>query len=396
MKIIINENSLHGIKESLENKLPDFIYKAIKTNNTSLGDCAAFPPNDEMGYAYSLIKERFSQVSNAIEKYGYESYDESFLISRLGKLINSAIKIESGLKNHLEKLCEVYANKVLHTPSDTILLDCKLVKKIETKQTIRILPESTYGNTAYTFDDVEDIEFSNKAVAKRRFVDSLIQGIAYDLTWRNGNWLYDIEKLSSELPSIYLEIKDIENYLLFIKKEKISDKNPLQDSFVEVKLGRGAEKTSIKSQGIIFPYLLRETFRGFLELFSSHGLPNDNEKAMYVIKKADFVLAEPWDMRFGVLLWRKIRSNYDGYTEDLIPYLFAQVCELGSDDFNDAMKNMLAGTVKGKKMFRYLVDNVKNDMEYNEFKDRLASKNASFAMINDEYISTDELDKMNL
>lgn len=101
-------------------------------------------------------------------------------------------------------------------------------------------------------------------------------------------------------------------------------------------------------------------------------------------------------MRFGVLLWRKIRSNYDGYTEDLIPYLFAQMCELGSDDFNDAMKNMLAGTVKGKKMFRYLVDNVKNDMEYNEFKDRLASKNASFAMINDEYISTDELDKMNL
>lgn len=394
MKITINENSLQGLKASLDNKLPDFIYKAIKEDNTSLGDCAAFPPNDEMGYAYSLIKERFSQVSGNIEKYGYESYDEDFLISRLGKLVNSAIRIEEGLKSQLEKLCSVYVDKVLNTPSDTVTLKCKLVKKIETKHAIRILPESMYGNTAYTFDDVEDIEFSNKAVAKRRFVNSLIQGIAYDLTWGNGKWLYEVEKLSKDLPHIYLEIKDIENYLLFIKKEKITDKNPLQNSFVEVKLGRGIEKTEIKSQGVIFPYLLRETFRGFLELFSSQGLPEDNKKAMYVIKKADFILAEPWDIRFGVLLWRKIKRNYDGYREDLIPYLFADMCKLGSDDFNDAMRNMLAGTRKGKEMFMHMVDNVRNDAEYNEFRNRIKSRNASFAMINDEYMSIEDLDKM--
>ena len=393
MKIIISEDSILGLKKHVDEKLPEFIYSALKKNDTSLGDSKAFPPNDEMGYAYSVIKERYLQVIKRIEERGYEDGSEEFLFNRLGKLTSMAIRIESGLKNQLEKLCIDYVNNVLNTPADTVTLKCKLVNKIQTKRPIRILPETTYGSDTYTFDDVEDIEFSNNAVAKRRFIDSLIQGISYDLTWNDADWMRSIESISKELPEIYSEMNDIDNYLLFKRKDEISDKNPLQNSFVEVKLGHGVEKTVIKSQGILFPYLLRETFRGFLELFSSHGLPNDNIRAMYVIKKADFVMAEPWDLRFGVILWDKIKSNSPLYDKSVVPYLFADICEMDYDEFNDSIKNFLAKTNKGKSLFDRLVRSVKRNREYNMFKNKLALKNKNYAMINDEYLTPDEIDK---
>ena len=42
-KIILSHNNLNVIKESLDylksNKLPNYVYKSVKSHNTSLGDC---------------------------------------------------------------------------------------------------------------------------------------------------------------------------------------------------------------------------------------------------------------------------------------------------------------------------------------------------------------------
>ena len=53
--------------------LPNFIYNAIKGNNTSLGDCEAFPPDDEFGYLYTLIKHRYKEVVDVMDTYDYTS-----------------------------------------------------------------------------------------------------------------------------------------------------------------------------------------------------------------------------------------------------------------------------------------------------------------------------------
>ena len=80
------------------------------------------------------------------------------------------------------------------------------------------------------------------------------------------------------------------------------------------------------------------------ELFSSHGLPDDNDKAMYIIRKSDFILAEPWDLRIGIGLMNVLYKNItDKYDSDIlkhtnrIPFLFTKLCELKIDDFNDVM-----------------------------------------------------------
>ena len=63
-------------------------------------------------------------------------------------------------------------------------------------------------------------------------------------------------------------------------------------------------KAVIKARGMVFPVLLHELCKGVMEVLSLNGLPKQDNIAQYVVDKADFIQAEPWDMRFGPGLWR--------------------------------------------------------------------------------------------
>ena len=52
-------------------------------------------------------------------------------------------------------------------------IKCKLVDRIKFKNAVRLRPESD-GDIKYTFTDVHDIDFSKKAIGKRRVINSLI------------------------------------------------------------------------------------------------------------------------------------------------------------------------------------------------------------------------------
>ena len=79
----------------------------------------------------------------------------------------------------------------------------------------------------------------------------------------------------------------------------------------------------------------------------SHGLPEDNNRAMYLIRHADFMMAEAWDLRFGVSLWKSIiGEETDG---SIIPYVTSEISTLETEDFFNIIKEILSGTKKGKK-----------------------------------------------
>ena len=50
---------------------------------------------------------------------------------------------------------------------------------------------------------------------------------------------------------------------------------------------------------MIFPILLTESIRGILELSASFGLPDEQDLSNQVMKIADSLEYEPWDMRLG-------------------------------------------------------------------------------------------------
>ena len=249
-------------------KLPQFIYKAIVNKSTSLGDNEALPPFGDFGFEYYVVKKGFEEADEIINNYikdgELESKDVDYLVSVLSHKIEQCKKIEQTLKPQLEKLCENIVNSAFSIPSDTINIKCRLVGDVKPKNSIRVLPENDTDGNVYDFEDVDEVVLTNKVILKRRFINSLIQGISYWLSTDLDDWHDTVSEMNHDLWGLWYDIKYISDYLLYTKKDEINEKHPNLLSYVEVKLGKKGRKTNIDAQGIIFPYLLRDTFRGLL------------------------------------------------------------------------------------------------------------------------------------
>lgn len=381
-KIYIKEDSIRNIAKG--NLLPRFLFDMVKNHNTSLGDSEAFPRSDGYPFDYTLLKKRYEEVCNEAEAFGLRDMSEDDLMSELSSLIRLCKKFEEPIRDSLERVCENALNKLFAIPPEMINISLKLVDKVKFKGAIRMRPESS-EDVEYTFKDIADIDLSNKAVSKRRFINALIQGASYTYANIEGLYVDELDRINPELLRGYRMIRVINDYLLFTKKEVLSDDKPMQGSYVETHLGGSDTRTTIKVQGILFPLLLQEAIKGLFELFSAHGLPNDKTKAEYIVKKADFILAEPWDMRLGVGLWKSIF----GVVEDtnMVPYVFSDLVNLPTDVFNSSVKEILSKTEKGMNIIDDLIKTAEYDSGYQEFTNRINAKNLDKSLIKDSYFN---------
>jgi hypothetical protein len=389
-KVHINEESMKSVRKN--KVLPDFLFRMLKTHTTSLGDNEAFPSGDDYDFDYTVIKKRFSDVSDEIKDVGVESTDPDYLVSELSSLVKECMEREKPMRNTLERMCENLVNRLFAIPMDIVNMSFKLTEKITYNKSPRIQPEPS-KSTGVKFRDTEDMENSRKSVAKRRFINSLIQGGAYHLMLQ----LLEDEELNgicNDMMPLYRKVIAINDYLLFTRKDKITDERPMQGSYVEVHLGSDVERCSIDAQGLIFPLLLQESIRGLLELFSSHGLPKDADKAKYIIKRADFLMAEPWDMRFGPELWEMI---FGGVRDtNILPYLFMRFVKLPVEEFNRSSKEILAGTESGERILADMISDATHEYEYRGFENRVNARNVSKAIVTDGYFTASEISGLEL
>ena len=375
-------------------KLPSFLFKKVKEHKTSLGNNEAFPPEEDFPFDYKILKTRFEEVINKINEYeDIESLEENYLISLLNKLITQCKEKENPIKEHIEKLCEKIVSETFRIPNETINLNIKLTDKLSPSKQFNLTPPTSKERT-FDFEDLNDFKDSEKVILKRRLINSLIQGASYEYSTKTVMHLDEISSLLSDLKPLYERIIVINDFLLFTKKESITDDKIHQGAIVEVLLGRGDEKTEINVQGLTFPFLLNETFRGMFELFAAHGLPQDIDKANYILQQADFLLAEPWDLRMGVTLWNILSENVYGY--ESMPYFFMSLCEMNTDEFNLNLKEVFAQTKKGKQFIIDLNEYALKEAEYDSDIEPLDINDVDNELITDAYISSDGLDYYHL
>lgn len=391
--ILTSESIIKNAKRLTESvsgfKLPKFIFKRVKDHNTSLGDNEAFPPTDVYPFDYSILKKRLEEVTNNISKFYGENLDVNYLSNELSRLLKECVEIEKPFRKNLETLCENIIYDLFSVPSETVNFKCSLVDKVSPSRMPNVMPEDE-DNRNFDFEDLEDYGNASKIVLKRRLINSLIQGASYEYAFSFLDHKNELDKMNGYLCGLYERIIALNDYLLFNKQENITDKHNMQGGYVEVMLGRGKDKTEITAQGMIFPYLLHDSIRGFMELFASHGLPKDVKKANYIIGKADFLLAEPWDLRLGVGLWSYFGDVIDDTT--ILPYFFSSLCAMQVGDFNDSLREVFASTKKGQSILRDLYSNATRNLERQDFISTMKQKNSEVSMINDNYISADELD----
>lgn len=386
------DNKKHINEGILSDSLPEDVKMALLNNTTSLGNNPAIPDIYDMPFLLKIANNRFDDIKNVLLNIGeIDDFEDTEINSMLAKLINKCKEMERPYRNELEKLCVNYVIDTFNVPEDSVELNVSLSDTIDLSAK-SIIVEPIDGDDDFQFDDVEMASSIRGEIYKRRILDALCMGEAIVLSSDIDSYADSISKFSPELCTLYLKILALNNYSMYMEDDLgIDDENKKQLGTVNVEFGNEGEQVRITAQGVIFPVLLSETLRGFMELFVSHGLPKNKKMAEIVIGKSDFLKAEPWDMRLGPSLWIIMSKSFNDLTLDELPYLLRRIASLDIEKFNFLMKEVFARTKKGRQIMSKICAKAKDDIEYTRFTDRMSKMKVDKSIITDEFINENEL-----
>lgn len=392
--IYITEEQEKVLSENiLLDSLPEDITNTILKNGTSLKNNPAIPNIFEHSYLEKIMNKRFVEVTDELKKIGeINDVPDNNIPTVLNKLILKCQEIEKPYRSELEKLCYNYLVDLFDIPDDTVTIDFRLVDEVEIDTHV-IKLDPVYGDDdEIEYDDLIQAETVRDEIYKRRMLDVLSMGAGMQVSSSIKSYLSDIYDIEPKLPDLYRKILALNNYLLLTRENlDMTEENHMQMGTVEIILGNEKEKVRINAQGEIFPVLLSECVRGFMELFASHGLPKDKSVLDVVISKSDYLKAEPWDMRIGPSLWTILSESFGEIDFTTIPFLYKRIACLSCKNFNKLMQEVLAKTRTGKRLMGKLVEKSKKDKEYNKFSDKMSKLKTDKSIITDEYINEDEL-----
>lgn len=367
-------------------ELPDFIQNAIINNTTSLGSHPAFPPDEEETFIGSLIKRTYSEVMD-----GVDNVNPKEIANNISNLINQCIELEAPSHQALEKLCMDICTATFDIPDDTINIDLHLVNECDMSN-YRMVPTPTQD---LTFDDIEDMRNLSDKIYQRRMIDALISGAACSFAANLENYIGKVYSINPKLPFLYQEIIKWNNVLLFNQKDTIRGMEKNNSGKVDVNVPGSGTRIGINAEGIIFPVLLEYAIRGLLETASLRGLPSDTKRAEYIMSKADYRLAENWDMRIGVPLWKLLQQNIEmaGYDSTALGmnFIIMELASLETDTFNTYLQNCFQKTHKGVSMTKELCDTISYNKELDTFDNFIKTQNAKAAINDSEEYTPEEL-----
>jgi len=241
-------------------------------------------------------------------------------------------------------------------------------------------PEQEGGDEDQALDnEVEiagELEHLNLEKAKRRLINSMIQGSAM-----KGYYMYHYaaERIAQITGSEDL----IRNYGIMMS---VNDSLywQLPDQALDMAMGGGGEAMAGKEEvdrntdpptiiarGVTFPVLVHELIKGVMELLAIHGEPEVG--GIEVGMSEDTLEKEIWDIRLGPSIWNRIRAQFpeeillDENQRHLQNFLLIAIFKLPARDFLVFVKEVLSGTERGQGMMTQLMDGVR--ASFNEDED---------------------------
>lgn len=380
----INEGRIkydEGCGERMHPKLEE----QLRERTHSLGKHPIFPNSEEMHFEEKIMSKRFSEVVNNYKRqFDVEEVDTTQAIMEMMPIVAETMKVEGRYKKELEEL----AVKMIRQEYDMGEDDVEIIAELTPNISIEGLRQNP------TPVVIEDMEFDNHGsleaaegeVYKRRFVNAMIQGAA-----KKGHHMFhladgELTGLNPTLPNKYAKMMAAADlgYLT-------SDDSTPKKAGGLVNVDFSGEKPVIHAQAMVFPVLIHELVKGVMEILSCHGLPEDEKLTEYVMGKADFMNAEPWDMRLGPALWERFTSCIDPKDFDKKHHIYADLVSLPTEEFNHTMREIMLGTTEGKNCIREIVAEIDADMERDEYEQAMREASSS-----DDTLGYDDLDDIDL
>jgi hypothetical protein len=387
-RIYITEEIAAELSEMVSplSELPQDIKNVLRNHKTSLGTHPSFPPEEEIPFDTLVTQERLEEVVAKVKSVVIDNYQPKNIEKHLQNLIKKCKDIESNFKTQLENLCYNYVIDLFQIPEGLVAFDCTLVENVDsdkapikTKETIE-------------FDNIKQRTRLHDAVYKRRIINAIITGGALRLSWIDKRLIGEIYELNPELPSLYRDIVILNEYLLFTKNNMgISEKNKKQSGISYLTIGDENTKNKVMVQAEIFPILLYESIRGVLEMFAAYGLPSSKQECAYVMSKADFINAEPWDMRMGPELWDYLMDAFDNPETSDLPMILTILFSQQTEKFNNILQEIFGKTKASKTITQKILNKAYSELEIDDFEELMHKKQTENDIITDNYFLPEEL-----
>jgi hypothetical protein len=378
----LNEGVVYG--ENISERMHPQLEQELAERKHSLGKHPAIPEGDENNFEQKIMGKRFSEVVNRYKRaFDVENIDNEQLLTQMMPMVHETMAMESKHKKALEKLAEKMIRQEYDMSEDVVEIKVKLSPNIMLEGTKK---HPTPKSNDYQFESHEDMVNAKDEVYKRRFLNAMIQGAA-----KKTNHMFhmvddELTELDPRLLNRYSKVMSAADYMYYVipKMDNGTNGGVVKVTFPTTE----NPKAVIEAEAMIFPVLIHELVKGVMELLSAHGSPKDKKLGDYVIDKADFLAAEPWDMRIGPALWDRFTNCIDSDDFNLKHHLFMELASMPVKEFNDNMREILANTNKGKKIVKEIIDNVKEELREEEFNEAINNLNTTE---DNNYFTLDEI-----
>jgi hypothetical protein len=354
--------------ENMNERMHPSLEEDLRNDTHSLGKHPALPEGDEHSFTQKVMGERFSEVCKRYKRaHDVDDIDNRKVMAEMMPMVYETIGLESKHKKALQELAIKMIREEYDMSENAVEIVAELTTNISLEGTKKNpKPMAVEG---MEFDSHDDIVNANAEVYKRRFLNAMGQGAA-----KKCNHMFhmaddELTSLDPKLPNKYAKVMSSADYMYYVMPKM---EEGVSGGVVKVEYPtKEKPKAKIHAQAMVFPVLIHEIVKGVMELLSAHGLPKNKKVADYVINKADFLAAEPWDMRMGPAVWGKFTDAVPADDFGLKHHAYSHLASLPANEFNTQMKEIMAGTKKGKKIVEDIIHHVKHDLHEEEFNNAM-------------------------
>jgi len=300
------------------------------------------------------------------------------LMGTVGQAMQRLVMIQSQNAEELEALAVKLVKDELGIPDGAMQFDAQLMMQpMGAAEGMKSEPEMP------SEEEVEelmgDIENFNLERAKRRFINSLIQGAAF-----KGGHMYvmvrdEINDINPQLMNLYAVTQALMEHAYWIFPDMEGMAGGGGGQMGQSEFDPETDPPTVKARAVTFPLLVHELVKGVYEVFGTHGLPDDPRQAEMVLSAEDSLPSEIWDSRLGPIFWEKFVSTYpiELFEDDMKHiqhYLFMRFSALSAEEFMTLAKKILKGDPDGQRIIQRMVDEIVKELKEQDYKDAMGDE----------------------
>jgi hypothetical protein len=251
---------------------------------------------------------------------------------------------------------------------------------------------------------MDSMEKFNLEKAKRRMINSLVQGAAF-----KGGHLYvlvsdEINRLNPQLLNLYGVTQSLMEHLYWLYPDMEAMAGLGGGQLGQSESDPETDPPTIYAKAVTFPLLVHEIVKGIYSLYGDQGLPNDPVQRSMVVSAEDTLPNEVWDSRLGPIFWEKFRESWPDklYEEDqrhLQQYLFMKLSQLEAKDFMVLAKAIMADKPEAKEVINRMVNEIVEILKKHEYESKMSDDDDDsddYGNNDDDFDDLDDLDYIDL